>query len=63
MGSRMISGRFVERPEPRKISLYTTKSCSGNSGVIEMGNGPGRRKVGVCERRIEVGNILVDDNG
>ena len=26
MGSRGMSGRFVERPEPRKTSLYTTKS-------------------------------------
>ena len=60
-----MSGKFVERRELCKISLYTTKRvCSGNSGVIEMGNGPGRRKVGVCERRIEVDDILVvDDNG
>ena len=33
----------------------------GNSREIEMENGPGRRKVGVCERRIEVEDTLVDE--
>ena len=60
-----MSGRFVDRHEPSHISLYTTKRvCSGNSGVIEKGDGPGRCKIRVCERRIEVEDILVvDDDG
>ena len=53
-------GGLVERPEPRKTSLDTTKCvCSSNNGVIEMGSRPGRCKVGICKRRIEVEDNLV----
>ena len=66
-GRRGMSGRFAERPEPRKISVYTTKGVgSGNSGVVEMGSGPGRPKVhmvGICKRRIEVEDVLLDEDG
>lgn len=58
-----MSGRLVEWPEPGKVSVYTTKRVgSGNSGIVEMGSGPGRAKVGVCEWRIEVEDILLDDD-
>ena len=64
MGSRRMRGRFVERLEPRKTSLYTSKRvCSGNNGgVIEMGSRPRRPKVGVCnqKRKIEVEDNLVE---
>jgi hypothetical protein len=66
-GRRWVSGRFAERPEPRKISVYTTKRVgSGNSGYVEIGMGsrsgrPSVGRVGVCERRIEVEDVLRDE--
>ena len=59
-----MSRGFVEWPEPSEIALYTAERVGrGNDGVVEAGSEAGGLDVGVCERRIEVEDILLDDNG